>query len=90
MKSTTIPPVRVSPALRRQAESVLREGESLSSFMLDALQRSIAARRDQEAFLARGRASAARARLTGRYVSSAQVLDGLSRRLALAKKNKRG
>ena len=90
MKSTTIPPVRVSRALRRQAESVLREGESLSSFMLDALQRSIAVRRDQEVFLARGRASAAKARLTGRYVSSAQVLDGLSRRLTLAKKNKRG
>lgn len=69
---------------------MLREGESLSSFMLEALQRSIAVRRDQEAFLARGRASSARARLTGRYLSSAQVLDGLSRRLALAKKNKRG
>ncbi len=86
MKTTTIPPLRVSPSLRRQAESVLHAGESLSGFMLDALQRSIAARRDQQAFVARGKASAAKARASGGYVSSAQVLHKLSRRLAAAQK----
>ena len=37
MKTSTIPPLRVSAKLRREAESVLEEGETLSSFMLEAL-----------------------------------------------------
>ena len=84
MKTTTIPPLRVSPALRRQAESVLAEGETLSSFMLDALQKGIVQRRDQQDFVARGLASAEKARRTGRYVSAADVLGKLSQRLARA------
>lgn len=82
MKTTTIPPLRVSPALRRQAESVLADGETLSGFMLDALQKSITQRRDQQAFVARGVASGAKARRTGRYVSAQDVLDKLSARRA--------
>ncbi|HEY2968209.1 MAG TPA: YlcI/YnfO family protein [Casimicrobiaceae bacterium] len=37
----TIPPLRVSPELRRQAEAVLAQGETLSGLVLDALTRSI-------------------------------------------------
>jgi hypothetical protein len=81
MKTRTIPPLRVSSQLRRQAESVLREGETLSAFMLDALRTSIARRIDQDAFLARGLASAEKARRTGRYVSAGAVLDKLEKRL---------
>ena len=77
VKSTTIPPLRVSPALRREAESVLAEGETLSSFLLDALQKGIAQRRDQRAFIARGLTSGARARRTGRYVSAEDVIKKL-------------
>ncbi len=84
MKTTTIPPLRVSPELRRQAESVLQDGETLSGFMLESLQGSIARRRDQQAFLQRGLKSAAKARRTGRYVSTDDVLDGLSARLKKA------
>ena len=82
MKTTTIPPLRVSPALRREAEAVLAEGESLSSFMLEALQNSIVQRRDQKAFVTRGLASAAKARRHGRYVGADAVLAKLSARLA--------
>ena len=81
MKTTTIPPLRVSPELRREAESVLQHGETLSGFMLESLQGSIARRRDQQAFLERGLKSAAKARRTGRYVSADDVLHGLSARL---------
>jgi len=84
MKTTTIPPLRVSPELRREAESVLRDGETLSGFMLESLQGSIARRRDQQAFLERGLKSAAKARRTGRYVSADDVLNGLSARLKKA------
>lgn len=90
MKSSTIPPLRVSARLRRQAESVLREGETLSGFVLDALTRGVEARKAQEAFLARGLASAARARSSGRYVSPARVLGKLRRRLATARRRARG
>jgi len=85
MKTTTIPPLRVSPALRREAEAVLAEGETLSAFMLEALQKNITQRRDQKAFIARGLASAAKARRTGRYVNAETVLQDLSTRLARAK-----
>jgi hypothetical protein len=61
VKTTTIPPLRVPPALRREAEAVLAEGETLSAFMLEALQKNITQRRDQKAFIARGLASAAKA-----------------------------
>src|SRR6266513_888675 len=89
VKTTTIPPLRVSPRLRREAKAVLREGETLSSFMLESLQNGIVQRREQQAFIARGAASAANARRTGRYVSASAVLDKLSARLARAHRNAR-
>ncbi len=40
-KSRTIPPLRVSEALRADAESVLAPGETLSAFVMDAVSRTI-------------------------------------------------
>ena len=86
MKTTTIPPLRVSPALRRQAEALLAEGETLSGFMVEALQKNFAQRRDQQAFVARDLASADRARRTGRYVAADAVIGELvARRANVAK-----
>jgi len=90
MKSRTIPPLRVSPKLRREAESVLREGETLSGFVLEALTRSVESRKVQEAFIARGLASAARSQASGRYVSATRLLGTLRRRLAAARRRTRG
>lgn len=90
MKTTTIPPLRVSPELRREAEAVLREGETLSGFMLESLQDSIARRRDQQEFIERGLKSAARARRTGRYVGADDVVKQLSARLQKARARSRG
>ncbi len=86
VKTTTIPPLRVSRELRQRAEAVLEEGETLSSFMLEALETSITRRADQRAFVARGLASSASARRTGRYLSSASVLKTLTTRLNRARK----
>ncbi|MCE7903160.1 MAG: prevent-host-death protein [Gammaproteobacteria bacterium PRO9] len=85
MKTTTIPPLRVSPELRQEAEAVLREGETLSGFMLESLQDSIARRRDQQEFIARGLKSAAKARRTGQYVTDDEVVKQLSIRLQKAR-----
>jgi hypothetical protein len=90
MKTKTLPPLRVTPALRREAESVLAEGESLSAFILDSVARNVEARRARQAFITRGIASAARARKSGRYVSADVVVRKLSRRLAAARSKHRG
>ena len=42
MKTATLPPLRVDGALRAAAESLLREGETLSGFVLEAVQLNIA------------------------------------------------
>jgi predicted transcriptional regulator len=85
MKSTTIPPLRVSPELRRQAEAVLERGETLSGFVRDALTRSIEYRKTRQEFIARGLASAALAKKTGKYVPADRVIGKLARRLIRAK-----
>lgn len=86
MKTTTLPPLRVSRELRASAEAVLDEGETLSAFVLDAVTRSIEQRRSQQAFIARGLASREKARRSGRYVSAGAVIRKLRGRLAKAKR----
>ena len=54
MKTGTIPPLRVPAALRKEAEAVLQQGETLSAFMLESLTRRIESRRAEAAFVARG------------------------------------
>jgi predicted transcriptional regulator len=85
MKTTTIPPLRVSPELRQQAEAVLEQGETLSSFVLEAVTLSIEHRRARQEFIARGLASAERARKSGKYISADSVIKTLEQRLAKAK-----
>lgn len=86
MKTKTLPPLRVTRVLRESAEAVLDEGETLSSFMLDAVTRSIEQRRSQRAFIARGLASRAKAQRSGRYVPAEAVIRKLRGRLAKTKR----
>lgn len=85
-KSRTIPPLRVSEQLRADAESVLAPGETLSAFVMDAVSRTIDFRKAQLEFLARGIASAERARSKGGYVSAEKVIGGLRKRLSSAQR----
>jgi predicted transcriptional regulator len=82
MKTKTIPSLRVDPALRSAAESVLRDGESLSSFMEKSLRANIERRQMQKEFLARGLASRDDAKRTGEYVAAEDVLRELDDMLA--------
>jgi hypothetical protein len=86
MKTATIPSLRVEPVLRRAAEEVLRDGESLSGFVESAVRAQIQQRQEQAAFIARGLASRDQAKATGVYFSSGAVLKKLEARLAKAKK----
>ena len=85
MKTSALPPLRVDPSLRRAAESVLRNGETLSAFVLDSVQANIQHRRAQSEFLARGLASEKRALRSGRYVPASEVLRKVHERIIRAK-----
>lgn len=85
MKSATFPPLRVDPRLREETESVLRDGESLSQFIEQAVRSQVELRKANDAFLARGLASRDKARQTGRYVEADAVLDKLHAKLKSAK-----
>lgn len=84
MKTATIPSLRVEPELRHAAESVLHNGESLSSFVVQSLRANIKRRRLQQEFIARGLASRDAARQTGEYFEAEEVLRELDDMLSHA------
>jgi predicted transcriptional regulator len=73
MKSASMPSLRVDPELRQAAEAVLREGESLSSFMEQSLRDQVTRRQLQREFMARALASRDEARQTGEYFDAEEV-----------------
>ncbi len=85
MKTATIPSIRVQPALREQVESSLQDGESLSEFIEQSVRMAVQRRRDQSEFIARGIASLEAARQAHDYVDSDTVINGLQRKLEVAK-----
>lgn len=89
MKTATLPPLRVTPELRQAAESLLREGESLSSLMEQSLRDEVNRRRTQAEFIARGLASRDDARRTGVYYTVDEVMGSLRNILTEAKAIKR-
>ena len=85
-KTSTIPPLRVNEEVRAAAEAALMEGETLSGFVLEAIQFNIQRRTMQQEFVARGLAARDEARRTGKYVSADEVLAGLDKTLARTRK----
>ncbi len=86
MKTSTLPPLRVEPRLRSLAERLLREGETLSSFVVDAVEERVRSRAIEDEFIKRGLASGEKARRSGKYVSATSVVAGLRRRLDRARR----
>ena len=76
----------MNEAVRTAAEAALMEGETLSSFVLESIQYNIQRRVMQQEFVARGLAARDEARRTGKYVSADEVLAGLDKALAIARK----
>lgn len=81
MKSATFISLRVDPELRKAAEGVLREGETLSGFIEASVRETIERRRIRAEFIARGLASRDEARRTGEYVTADNVHAELVRML---------
>jgi predicted transcriptional regulator len=78
MKTATIPALRVEPKLREALQSVLSEGETLSSFLEESLRANIERRLYQQAFIARGIASRDEAKHTQEYYSTDDVIAELA------------
>ena len=86
MKSSTFPSLRVEPELREAAESVLRDGETLTSLIETSVRETIQRRRVQEEFIARGLRSREDAQRTEIYHSAESVHSELQRRLDARRK----
>lgn len=88
MKSASMPSLRVDPELRQAAEALLREGESLSSFMEQSLRDQVSRRQLQHEFVARGLASRDEAHRTGEYFEADAVHAELRDMLIKTEANK--
>ena len=86
MKTATFPSLRVEAELRDAAESVLREGETLTSLIETAMRETIHRRRAQDEFLARGIRAGEDAKRTGIYHRATEVHAELQRRLDACRK----
>ena len=82
MKTSALPTVRIEPALRSELESVLRQDESLSSFVESAVRKAVDFRRLEAEFHARGHASWDELQRTGVSHSVQEVLDTLRQHTA--------
>ena len=89
MKTATFPSLRVEPELRQAAEAVLREGESLSSFVEESIRADVDRRRTRSEFVARGLAAREEARRTGEYFAADEVHRELEALLVAAEKKVR-
>jgi predicted transcriptional regulator len=86
MKTSTFPSLRVEPELRAAAESVLRDGETLTTLIETAVRETIQRRQVQGEFIARGLRSSEDAARTGVYHSALNVHSELQRRLDARRK----
>ena len=85
LKTSTLPAVRVEPALRSDAEAVLDEGESLSDFVAACVRDGVTWRRTQGAFLARAQGAVVRSERENNGISPQEVLRRMDARLDTAR-----
>jgi len=81
MRSATFPPIRVEPEVRAEVEAVLREGESLTQFIEEAVVAAAARRRVQAEFVVHGEAAIERWKQQGGGHSVDEVMADLQERL---------
>ena len=80
-----MPSIRVTPDFREELESVLKDGETISSFMEDSILREIEIRKSQSEFIKRGLAAREEAKRTGVYYTTEDVLAMMRSKLEKAK-----
>ena len=77
MKTATLPPLRVEQSVRKEIERLLAPGETLSTFLEEAIHQSIERRAADAAFAERALSSRAASQQSGSYHSAASVLREL-------------
>ena len=82
MKTALLPATRVAPALRKRVESLLQEGETVSSFIEAAVINHADARAAQQAFVKRG----LEAEQEGQWVTPEQVFTTVKKVAARVKR----
>lgn len=78
LKTESLPPIRIDAATKRSIQKLLRPEETISSFVEDAVRKTLARRKLDKEFLARGLANAKAARETNDYVSADEVMKRLN------------
>lgn len=86
MKTSSMPAVRLPPKLRHAVEELLRDGETSSGFVEEAIRRNFEFRQAQRAFIERGFASSEAAAQSGKYIAASAVLRKIARRINKASK----
>ena len=86
MRSATFPPIRVEPEVRAEVEAVLRDGETLTQFIEEAVVAAAAWRRSQAEFVTRGESAIARWKQEGGGRPADDVMVELQGRLDDAKR----
>ncbi len=89
MKTATLPPVRLSPELKKKIEGVLEEGESLSSFVIEAVTQKAQIRRERKAFVRKAMERSRQAERSGDFIPAEAVFERLEGALDRAKQKAR-
>ena len=83
-RSATLPPIRVAPETKANLEAVLREGESLTQFIENAVCREVDFRAEQNAAVARAKKALRSADRGVGLLSAEDFLAGMTRRAQVA------
>lgn len=77
MRTATLPAVRVSPDTRSLIESVLKEGETLSTFIEETVKKHAAWRKEDEFFHARAALASKRLAEGGKFFTAEESIARL-------------
>lgn len=83
-RSATLPPIRVAPETKAGVEAVLREGESLTQFIEQAVRREAEFRAEQNAAVARAKKALRNADKGVGRVTAEAFLTGMEQRAGAA------
>jgi hypothetical protein len=83
-RSATLPPIRVAPETKARVEAVLREGESLTQFIENAVSREAEFRAEQNAALARAKKALRSAEKGVGLMTAEDLLAGMEQRAKTA------
>ncbi len=88
-RSATLPPIRVAPETKASLEAVLRDGESLTQFIENAVCREAEFRAEQNAAIARARKALRAADKGVGLMTSEDFLAGMRQRAKAAQQRVR-